>query len=150
LFITALQPLGLEFFNSINKLLIIYYFQSFSTSFYLLFFSYVFYNSKWSENFQASSQLALKNESKEAPPFFTFFHTNVILWSEAVHFFARPPKGFLSLQTLVSCNLHYGNFWKEFHIFSIKILQLHVYKNDIFLKNLVLVLKMAIFERFWW
>jgi len=34
-FITTLQPLGLSFFNSITKIL---YFESFFTSFYLLFF----------------------------------------------------------------------------------------------------------------
>jgi len=37
------------------------------------------YNSKRFENFQACSQLALKNEFKEAPPFWTFFCMNVTL-----------------------------------------------------------------------
>ena len=46
LFITTLQPLGLAFFNFINKFLTILYFESFATSFYLLFFSYMLYNSK--------------------------------------------------------------------------------------------------------
>jgi len=72
LFITTLQPLGLAFLNSITKFLIILYFESFSISFYLLFFSYILYNSK-------CSQLALKNESKEVPPFWKNFHTNVSL-----------------------------------------------------------------------
>jgi len=38
IFITSLQPLGLAFFNSINKLLTIQHFESFPTSFHLLFF----------------------------------------------------------------------------------------------------------------
>jgi len=73
LFITTLQPLGLAFFNYINKLLTIQCFESFSPSFYLLFFSYMLYNSKWSKIFQACNQHALKNEFKELPSFWTFF-----------------------------------------------------------------------------
>jgi len=38
LFTTTLQPLGLSFFNSMTKFLTILYFESLSTSFYLLFF----------------------------------------------------------------------------------------------------------------
>jgi len=67
LFIITLQPLGLEFFNSITKFLAIQYFESFSTSSYLLFFSYMLYNSKWSQFFQPCSQLYLNNESKDTP-----------------------------------------------------------------------------------
>jgi len=54
---------------------IIFYF------FLLTIFFYMLYNSKWSKIFQICSQLALKKESKEAPPTWTFFHTNVTLWS---------------------------------------------------------------------
>jgi len=82
------------------------------------FFFYMLFNSKWSEIFQAYSQLALKVESKEAPPFWTFFHTNLTLWSAAAHFFARPKRGFLQIQMLISCNAHCGNFWIFFYIFS--------------------------------
>jgi len=35
------------------------------------------YNPKWFENFQACGELAFKNESKEATPFFMFFHKNL-------------------------------------------------------------------------
>jgi len=73
LFIATSQTFVLAFFNCITKFLTILYFESFFSSFYLLFFSYLLYNSKWFKNFQPCSQLALKNESKEAPPFQTFF-----------------------------------------------------------------------------
>jgi len=82
------------------------------------FFSYMLYNSKWIENFHACSQLDLKNESKELQPFWTFFRTNVAFWSAAAWLFAGIKKRFLSLQTLISCNLLSGNFWNFFHIFS--------------------------------
>jgi len=110
LFITTFQPLELAFFNSIQKFLTILYFEWLSTSFYLLFFPYMLYNSKWSENFQACSQLALKNGSKEDPPFGTLFHINVSLWSATARFFVGPQRRFLSLQMLISCNLHCGDF----------------------------------------
>ena len=48
-----------------------------------------------------------------------FFITNVTLWSTADRIFTGPKKGFLSLQMLISCNLHGGNFWNFFYIFSI-------------------------------
>jgi len=118
LFTKTLQPLGLAFFNSINKLVKIWCFESFSTSFYSLFFSYMLYNSKWSENFQACNELDLKNEFKELPPFRTFFHTNVGLQSAIAQFFARPRKEFLWIQKLMSCNPISGNFWNIFHVFS--------------------------------
>ncbi len=132
-------------------MLTISYFESFSTSFYLLFFSYMLHNFKWSENFQACIQLALKNESKEEPPFLTFFHTNVTLWSAAAHFFTGPKKRFLSLQMLISCNRHGGIFWIFFHIFSILCTTrsyYYMFPKMIFFKNLVLVLEMAVFEGF--
>jgi len=112
------STIGIGIFQFQNKILnkivfwIILYF------FLLLFFSYMLYNSKWFEIFQACSQLALKNESKEAPPFGAFFHANVTLWSAAACFFAGLKKWFLSIQTLISCNPHGGNFWNFFHIFS--------------------------------
>jgi len=117
LFITTLQPLGLAFFNSINKLLTIWYFESFPTSFYLLFFSCMLYNFKWFEFFSACNQLSLKNNSKELQPFWTVFHTDMTLWSAAARIFAGAKNGTLSLQTLISCNLQGRNFWNFFHIF---------------------------------
>jgi len=86
--------------------------------FLLTIFSYILYNSKWFKKFQACSQLAMKNESKELQPFWTFFCNDITLWSAAVRFFAVTKKGFLSLQTLIYCNLHGENFWNFFHIFS--------------------------------
>jgi len=50
------------------------------------------YNFKCSKIFQACSQLALKNESKEAPPFSALFHTNVSLQSAPTLFFAKSKK----------------------------------------------------------
>jgi len=100
LFIKTLQPLGLTFFDSINKFLTIVYFEPFSTSFYLLFFSCMLYNCKWYEYFQACSQLALNNESKEAPPFWTFFHTNVSLWSIVARSFVGPKKDLREFESL--------------------------------------------------
>jgi len=73
LFIRTLPPLGLAFFNFINKFLTILYIVSFSTSFYILFFSYILYDFKWSKIFQVCSQLSLRNESKDTPLFRTFF-----------------------------------------------------------------------------
>jgi len=61
-------------------------------------------------NFQACSQLDLNNDSKELLPFWTFFHTNLALKSAAAQDFAGIKKGILSLQTLISCNLHGRNF----------------------------------------
>jgi len=40
------------------------------------------------------SQLALNNELKEAPPFWTFLHTNVTLHSAIARFFASLKKHF--------------------------------------------------------
>jgi len=110
--------LGLTFVNSITKVLTILYFDSFSNSFYLLFFLYVIQFQMISEIFLTYSQLAMKNESKESPPFWTFFHTNVTSWSATIRFFAGPRKRFLALQTLKSCNLHSWNFWNFFYVFS--------------------------------
>jgi len=118
LFITTFQLLGLAIFDSITKFMTILNFESFSISFYLLSFSYMLYNSKWSEIFQAHRKLDLKNESKEALPIWTFFHANVTLWSAATWFLTQPKKAFLSIQTLISCNPHGRNFWNFFHIFS--------------------------------
>jgi len=61
-------------------------------------------------------QLALKNESKETPPFGKFF---IQMWPCEVQLpiFLRTKKWFLSLQTLISCNLH-SEFCCNFsHIF---------------------------------
>jgi len=109
LFITTSQPLELTLFNSINKLLTIWYFESFSTSFYLLFFSYMLHNSKWSKKFQACSQLALKNEFKELQPFWTSFHNNLTLWSATKPFFARPKKRFFVTS---NANIFQYTWWK--------------------------------------
>jgi len=125
----------------------------FFLSFYLLFFSYMLYNSKWSEIFEACSQLALKNESKELPPFWTFPYTNVSLWSATTQFFVGPKKGFLSIQTLISYNLHGEKFWNFFpHLFKLvyyKILWLYV-SRIYFFKNLVFILEIIALEQFWW
>jgi len=83
---------------------IIFYF------FALAIFSYILYNSKWSKNFQACSQLALKNKSKEAPPFWIIFHTNVSLWSVAARFFTGPKKGFVTSNANILQSTR-GNFW---------------------------------------
>jgi len=154
MFIKTLQTLGLAFFNSITKNLTILYFGSFSASFYLLFFSYMWYNFKWSQNFQTCSQLALKNESKEVPPFCTFFNTNVTLWSAVAWFFAGSEKGFLLLQTLIPCNLYGKIFWIFFHIFSNQLLQdpmVACVQNYFILKfGTCPVPEMAVLERFCW
>jgi len=116
-------------------------------------FSYMLYNSKWFEIFQACSQLALMNESKELPPFWTFFHTNVTLWSAASHFFVRPKKWFLSIQILILCNLLGGNFWNFFHIFSNQRSTRsydYMCSKMFFSKILVLMLEMAVLEHSWW
>jgi len=68
------------------------------------------YNFKQTVFFKACSQLALKNDSKELQPFWTFFHNDLTLSSAAARIFAGARKGILSLQTLISCNLHGGNF----------------------------------------
>jgi len=133
LYITTLQPLELAFFNSITKFLTILYFESFSIFFYLLYSSYMLYNSKWFENFQACSQLALKNESKEAPPFWI---NNVTLWSVAAQLFARQKKrNFVTL----NANILQSTQWKFLKSFShlfiptyYKILWLQVSKNVFF------------------
>jgi len=108
---------------------------------------------KWTENFQACRQLAMKNESKESPPFWTFFDTNVTLWSVSALFFIRFPKGFIWIRKLISCNPRGGNFLIFFHIFSSQhttrsysYMCLKMY----FSQNLVLLLQMAVFKRFWW
>jgi len=49
LFITTFQLLRLTFFNSITKFLTILYFELFCIFSYLLFLSYMVYNSKWCE-----------------------------------------------------------------------------------------------------
>jgi len=70
---TTLQPLGLSFFNSINKLLIILYFESFSISFSLLFVSYMLYNSKCCEFFKHVTNLSRKKNPKMHHHFGHFF-----------------------------------------------------------------------------
>jgi len=122
-------------------------------SFLLTIFSYMLCNSKWYENFQACSQLALKNESKELQPFSTFFYTNVTLWSAAARFFAGPKKGFLSIQMQISCNLHGEKFWNFFHVFSNQFTTRFygcMCPKKVFFKILVLVLELAVLEQFWW
>jgi len=75
-----ISTIGIGIFQFQNKILNN---SIFWTILYLLFFSYMLYNSKWFEIFQTCSQLTLKNESKEALPFWVFFHANVTLWSAA-------------------------------------------------------------------
>jgi len=105
------------------------------------------------ENFQAYRQLAFKNEFKELQPFWTFFYTNLSLWSAAAQLFARPKKGLLLIQMLISCNLHGKKFWNLFHIFLNQFTTRsygYMCPKKFFFKNLVLVLKMAVWEWFWW
>jgi len=153
LFITTLQPLEFTFFNSITKFLTILYFEPFSIFFYLLFFSCMLYNSKWPKKFQAYNQLNLKNESKKAPPFQTFFPYENELLKYNCLFFRKSPKRFLSIQTLISCNLHGGNFYFLFTSSWTSILQDHTVScvQKCNLKNkLILVLKIVVWEHFWW
>jgi len=111
------------------------------------------YDSKWSKNFQVCSQLVLKNKSKDTPPFWTFFHINVTLWSAAAQIFTGLKNGFLWIQMLISCNLHGGNFWNFFHIFPNQHNTRsygYMCPKMFFKKKLTLVLEMAVLERFQW
>jgi len=111
----------------------------------------MFYNSKWSKNFQACSQLALKNESKDAPPFWTFFHTNMSFGTAAARFFAG-----LKKKIFVYSNaniLHSGNFWIFFFIFPNQHTTRsygYMFPKTFFFKNLILVLEMAVLKSFEW
>jgi len=72
--------------------------------------------------------------------------------SAFAQFFARPKKGFLLIQTQISCNLQ-GEIFEIFSTSSQTILILDpmvtcIHKS-FFFQNLVLVLEMAILERFW-
>jgi len=111
------------------------------------------YNSKWFENFQAYGQLASKNESKKSPPFFTFFHTNVTLWSVATGFFGGAKK---RIFVTLNANTSQCTWWKILKFFPhlhnlpyYKILQ-YMCPKMIFFKKLILVLEMAISECFLW
>jgi len=88
---------------------IIFYF------FLLTIFSYMLYDSKWSENFQEYSQLSLKNESIEFQPFWNFFYNDLTLWNVAARIFAVAKKWFLLFQMLIPCNLH--TWWKLLNFF---------------------------------
>jgi len=113
----------------------------------------ILYNSKWSKIFQACSQLALKNESKEAPPFWTFFSCKCDLVKCSCPVFCKIKKIILSIQLLISCNSHDENFWIFFHIFANQCTTRsygYMYPKMFFFKNLVLVLEMAVLEHFWW
>jgi len=77
----------------------------------------------------------------------------VSLWSAAALFFTGPKKQFLSIQMLISCNSHGGNFWNFFHMFSsehTRISYSYMCPKMFFFKKLVLVPKMAVLEHFWW
>jgi len=87
-FITTLEPLGLrKIYNSIPRQISIL--NHFLLFFYLLFFSYMLYNLKWFEFFQAYRELDLKNESKEAPPTWTFFSYKCDLVKFSCHVFHK-------------------------------------------------------------
>jgi len=79
-------------------------------------------------------------------PFWTFFCNDLTLWSAGALIFVGANKGIPSLHTLISCNLHGGNFSIFFTSSQTSVLQDHtvtcVKKN---FKNLVLVLEMEIF-----
>jgi len=67
--------------------------------------------------------------------------------------FRSDKKRILLLQMLISCNLHDGNFWIFFHIFSNQCLTRsygYMCLKMFFIKNLLLVLEMAVLECFWW
>jgi len=93
------------------------------------------YNSKWFENFQACSELALKNASKKVPPFCTFFHS---MWPCICLVFHKAKKRiFVTSNT----NILQSTRWKFLKFFPhllnlayYKILRLYVSKTDIFQK----------------
>jgi len=93
------------------------YFELLSISSYLLYLSYMLYNSKWSKDFPTCSQLVVKKKCKKALSFRTFFNIKVSLWSVATSFSMRPKKILLSIWTLISCNPHKWNFWNFSHVF---------------------------------
>jgi len=79
-----------------------------------------------------------------------FGHFFIQMWPLV---FTRIKKGFLSLQTLISCNLHSRNFGNFFHIFSNQIPTRsynYMCPKMICFKILVLVLEMEILECFCW
>jgi len=112
-----------------------YFWESLYTSFYKLFFSYMLYNSKWSNIFQACSQLDFKNKSKELQPFWTFFHNDLMLWSAAVWFLQGQKNDFITSNANILQSVG-RNFFKLFlHLFKpmhYKIPLLHVSENVFF------------------
>jgi len=89
-----IATIGIGIFQFHKEILNNLVFWIISTSFYLLFFSYMLYDSKLSEILQTCSQLALKNESIELQPFWNFFHNDLTLWSAAARIFAMTKKDF--------------------------------------------------------
>jgi len=135
LFIKTFQPLGLAFVNSKIELLIIFYFESFSTSFYLLYFSYMLYNFKWFEKFQACNPLALKNECKEVLLFWILFHKKCELAKCSYLDLCRAKRMIYVAHTLKSGCWKFLNFFP--HVLKSEyytILWLHVTKNVYFSK----------------
>jgi len=77
----------------------------------------------------------------------------VTLWSTAAPVFTGPKEVFLSIQLLISCNLHSGKFWNFSHIFSNQYTTKsygYMYPKMLSKKQFVLVLEMAVLESFWW
>jgi len=85
-----------------------------------------------------------------------FGHFFIQMWPCEVQlpiFSQGQKKGFLSIQTLISCNLHGGNFWNFFHIFANKYTTRsysYMCPKMFFFYNLGLVIEVAVLERFWW
>jgi len=84
-----------------------------------------------------SSQLAMKNESKESSPFWTFFHPNETLWSAAAPVYCIAKIFFATS----NANILQSTRWKFLKFFPhllkttyYKILRLHVSKFIYFLK----------------
>jgi len=105
------------------------------------------------KNFKHVANLPWNMNLKNYNHFGHFFHINLTLWSAAARFSAGPKKGFLSIQTLKSCNLHGGNSWVFFHIFLNQISTRsygYMCPKNMFFYIFVLVLEMVVFELFWW
>jgi len=132
LFIATSWPSEFSFFNSKINFLTMEYFEQFSTSFYYYFFSICYTVPNDLNSFKHVANLPWRMNPRNNHHFGYFFiqmwpcevhfkillgDTNVTLWRPD-QFFARPPKGFLSIQTLTSCNPHSGKFWNFFYIFS--------------------------------
>jgi len=111
------------------------------------------YNSKWHEIFWAYPHLVWKLNSKKQHHFRHFFLEKWAFWSAAARFFAGLKKWFCWIWMLISFDPHGGIFWKFYHmLFRHFTTRSYGYtcQNLFFSKKLVVVLEMAVLERFWW